>query len=105
MFKIKKNADGSIGRYKVRLVAKRFNQENDIDYGETFSLVVNHTTVRLVIALSAHFGWTLRQLDVKNAFLHRDLEEEVYMDFPPRYGINNSSGKVCRLPKVFCGLK
>ncbi|KAM2285581.1 hypothetical protein ACFX1S_038156 [Malus domestica] len=59
IFKVKKNVDGSIGRDKARLVAKGFNQEEGIDHGETFSSIVKPTTMRLVVALSAHFGWIL----------------------------------------------
>ena len=64
IFKIKRHANGSIARYKARLVSQGFSQEPGIDYGETFSLVVKPTTVRVVLALAAHFGWVLRQLDV-----------------------------------------
>lgn len=60
-------------------MAKGFSQEPGLDYGETFSLVVKPTTVRLVLALAAHFDWPLHQLDAKNNFLHGVLQEEVYM--------------------------
>ncbi|KAK9937704.1 hypothetical protein M0R45_014476 [Rubus argutus] len=68
IFKIKRNADGSIARHKARLVARGFSQEYGIDYDETYSPVVRHTTVRMILAFAAHSGWKLHQLDVKMLF-------------------------------------
>jgi hypothetical protein len=79
VFKIKRNTNGSIDRYKGRLVAKEFKQQYGIDYEDTFSLVVKMATVRLVLSLVVARGWCLRQLDVQNVFLHGGIEEEVYM--------------------------
>jgi hypothetical protein len=73
--RIKKRADGSIDRYIARLIAKGFKQTYGIDYEDTFSPVVKTATIRTVFALSVFHGWSLRQLDVKNAFLNGVLEE------------------------------
>nr|KYP47675.1 Retrovirus-related Pol polyprotein from transposon TNT 1-94 [Cajanus cajan]KYP47687.1 Retrovirus-related Pol polyprotein from transposon TNT 1-94 [Cajanus cajan] len=62
-------------------------------------------TVRVVLALAAHFGWNLHQLDVKNAFLHGSLEEEVYMETPPGFEVKNKRNKVCLLKKALYDLK
>ncbi|CAL2225684.1 unnamed protein product [Prunus armeniaca] len=84
VFKLKRKSDGSIEKYKARLIAKGFHQQPGIDFDETFSHVVKPTTVRTILALAVSFGWPLRQLDVKNAFLHGYLETTVFMSQPPR---------------------
>jgi histone deacetylase 1/2 len=105
IYKVKRKDDGSIDRYKARLVVKGFKQRYGIDYEDTFSPVVKIATVRLVLAISVSRGWTLRELDVNNAFLHGVLEEEIYMRQPPDYEDMGKSNYVCKLDKALYGLK
>ncbi|MCO5558622.1 hypothetical protein L7F22_012208 [Adiantum nelumboides] len=79
VYKDKCKSDGSVERYKARLVAKGYAQTKGLDYDETFSPIAKVTSVRLVIAMANMFDWKLRQMDVNNAFLNGDLEEEIYM--------------------------
>jgi hypothetical protein len=85
VFKVKKHVDGSIERYKVRLVAKGFKQRYDLDYKDTISPVVKTTTIHLLLSLAVTRGWSIRQVDVQNAFLHGILEEEVHLRQPPGF--------------------
>jgi len=102
VYKTKHKADGSIERFKARLVAKGFTQQEDIDLRETFSPVSKITIVRLLLGITTTKIWLLEQLDVNNAFLHRDLHEEVYMEvskgvIPPK------PCQVCKLRKSIYG--
>jgi hypothetical protein len=92
IFKTKHRPDGSIDKHKARLVARGFSQQHGIDYGDTFSPVVKSATVRLVLSLAVSRGWTLRQIDVSNAFLH-GFEDAQY----PQH--------VCKLQRSIYGLK
>ncbi|KAJ0714724.1 putative RNA-directed DNA polymerase [Helianthus annuus] len=104
VFRIKEENDGS-KRYKARLVVKGFQQKKGIDYNEIFSPVVKMTTIRLVLSIVAAENLHLEQLDVKTAFLHGDLDEDIYMAQPEGFQVAGKEKMVCKLKRSLYGLK
>lgn len=94
VYSIKYNEKGQVYRYKAVLVAKGYTQVYVIDFQETFSPVAKLNTVQVILSLATNFDQPLHQFDVKNAFLHGDLEEEIYLDMPPGYTDRGSWTKV-----------
>jgi len=104
----KKKVDGSRPEsvwYKVRLVAKGYSQVQGVEFNEVFSPVVKHTSIRVMLSLVAIKDLELEQLDVKTAFLHGDLEEQIYMKQPESFEVVEKENHVCLLKKSLYGLK
>ena len=105
VYKLKITPSDNKPKYKARLVAKGFKQQQGIDFDEIFSPVVKMTTLRCVLALVAIEDMELDQMDVKTAFLHGDLQEEVYMQQPEGFVEKGKEDLVCLLEKTLYGLK
>ena len=104
VFKTKQKPDGSIDRFKARLVIKGFKQQYGVDYSETFASVCRYESIRLMLAIAAAQGLQIKQFDVKTAFLYGELEEVVHMRQPEGYS-NLNENEVCLLRKSLYGLK
>ena len=106
VFRYKYVTDSNKAKYKARLVEKGFKQEHGVDYDKIFLHVVKMTILRLLLGVVATEDLELEQLDVKTAFLHRDLEEDIYMSQPADFLVmGEKSHLVCRLKKSLYGLK
>jgi hypothetical protein len=103
LFKIKHAADGSIEKHKERFVAHGFSQKEGIDYEDTFTLVARYTSIKTIIA--AKMKWKLHQMDIKTTFLNGVIEEEVYIEQPQGFEVEDRKSHVCKLKKALYGLK
>ncbi|WJZ97445.1 hypothetical protein VitviT2T_016048 [Vitis vinifera] len=105
IFKRKMKVDGSIDKYKARLVIKGYRQIEGLDYFDTYSPVTRINSIRMVLAIAALRNLEIHQMDVKTAFLNGDLDEEIYMEQPEGFSAPGQENKVCKLVKSLYGLK
>lgn len=103
VFKIKRDGNNKIEKYKARLVARGFTQKEGVDYNETFAPVVKYKSLRIILCLCCSLDYEITQMDVITAFLNGTLEEDVYMKVPQGYSYGNDM--VVKLNKSLYGTK
>ncbi|GAA0147836.1 transmembrane signal receptor [Lithospermum erythrorhizon] len=105
IFKTKRDENGEITKHKAMLVAKGYSQKEGVDYTEVYAPVARMDTVRMIIAMAAHNGWKIYQMDIKSAFLHGELLENVFVEQPQGYEKKGKEHLVYKLTKALYGLK
>jgi hypothetical protein len=105
IYKIKHTSGGSVEKFREIFVARRFTQKEGIDYKDTFSPVARYTSIQTIIALAPVLGWKLHQMDVKTTFLNGKIEQEVFVEQPDGFVLQNKGTHVCKLRKALYGLK
>jgi transposase InsO family protein len=105
IYRIKTHADGSPAKLKARLVARGFQQREGLDFDETYAPVAKYNTLRTLLAIAGHRGWTVRHLDVATAFLNGQLQEDVYVVQPQGFVDPTRPHHVCKLDKALYGLR
>ena len=101
IFKKKMKADGSIDKYKARLVIKGYKQKEGLDYFDTYSPVTRISSIRMLIAIAAIHNLEIHQMDVKTAFLNGDLDEEIYMEQPEGFIVPGQEKKVWLVKSLY----
>ena len=105
IFKTKFKENEEIDKFKARLVAKGYAQQYGLDYTEVFALVARRDTIRIILATTVQYGWTIFQLDMKSVFLHGELKEDIYVQQPTGFVKKEEEDKVYKLKKALYGLK
>ena len=105
VYKIKTNSDGSIARFKARLVARGFTQIAGVDYEETFAPTAKFATIRLMLSLACSLQWPVEQANIDTAFLWAELEDDIYMQHPPGHEDPDHPHYACKLLRFLYGLK
>lgn len=99
VYKLKTEENNSRPRYKARLVVKGFGQKKGIYFEDIFSPVLKMSSIWVMLGLAVSLNLDVEQLDVKIAFLHGDLEEEIYMEQPKGFKVKDKENLVCQLKK------
>jgi hypothetical protein len=105
IYKIKHTVDGSIERHKKRFVARGFSHAERIDYEDTFAHVARYTSIQMIISPATSMGWRVHQMDVKTTFLNGEIKEEIYIEQPYGFIIDEKDSHVCRLKMALYGIK